>query len=191
MTEEPPEAALVARIHAGERAAENELAARFRSGLVLLLRRWTRDGALAEDLTHEALLVVIERLRREPLADPSRLGAFVRGIAHNLMLAGQRRDARRRTVAVGDQIDDFIDAGADPLDVAARAQEAALVRRVIAELPVARDRELLFRFYIADESKARICVELQLDAVHFNRVLHRARERLRALWLESGKGSVR
>ena len=45
-----------------------------------------------------------------------------------------------------------------------------------------RDREILFRFYLAEDDKERICRDLGLTAVHFNRVLFRARERFRELY---------
>lgn len=183
-------ATLAAQIHAGDRAAEAELVQRYRRGLVLLLRRWTGDHALAEDFAHEALLIAIERLRDRPLDDPDKLGAFLRGTAHNLVIAADRRSARRRTSLVGDDIDGFIDGAPGPFESAVRTQEATLVRQLIDELGVARDRELLSRYYIAGEPKSRICDELQLDVLHFNRVLHRARLRLRTLWLQSGTGKV-
>ena len=174
-------ASLAARIHAGEHAAEGELVTRYRSGLVGLLRRWTRDRALAEDLAQEALLVAIERLRSRALDDASKLGAFLRGTAHNLAIAARRRETRRQTSSASDLIDGVVDATADPLAAAERAQEAQLIHRLIGELSVPRDRDLLYRHYVAGEPKSRICEELGLDAVHFNRVLHRARVRLREL----------
>lgn len=181
------DASLAARIHAGEHAAEGELVTRYRNGLVALLRRWTRDRALAEDLAQEALLVAIERLRSRPLDDAAKLGAFLRGTAHNLAVAAQRRTARRQTSTASEFIDEFVDASADPLAAAERAQEAQLIQRLISELAVPRDRDLLYRHYVAGEPKSRICDELGLDPVHFNRVLHRARVRLREL-LDPGRG---
>jgi RNA polymerase sigma-70 factor (ECF subfamily) len=52
----------------------------------------------------------------------------------------------------------------------------------MAELPSARDRQLLYRFYLGEEDKERICVDLKLTSLQFNRVLHRARERFRELY---------
>jgi len=53
---------------------------------------------------------------------------------------------------------------------------------VIGELDGDRDRELLFRFYIAEEDKERLCEELGLTSLHFNRVLFRARQRYKELY---------
>ena len=59
------------------------------------------------------------------------------------------------------------------------------MRQVLAELGTERDREVLFRFYIAEQSSERICADLQLSAEHLYRVLHRARARYRKLFEQS------
>jgi RNA polymerase sigma-70 factor (ECF subfamily) len=45
---------------------------------------------------------------------------------------------------------------------------------MLDEMPAARDRELLLRFYLNDEEKEQICQELHLSHEHFNRVIFRA-----------------
>ena len=50
--------------------------------------------------------------------------------------------------------------------------------------PRARDREILVRFYLQEEEKDAICRDLALEADQFDKVLHRARARLKEL-LES------
>jgi DNA-directed RNA polymerase specialized sigma24 family protein len=52
---------------------------------------------------------------------------------------------------------------------------------MLDDLPTARDRDVLIRFYLNDESKEDICAALGLSDEHFNRVIFRARNRFRAL----------
>ena len=59
------------------------------------------------------------------------------------------------------------------------------MKRVLSEMPSDRDRQILFRFYIAEDEKDSICRDLDLTSLHFNRVLFRARERYRDLYLET------
>ena len=54
-------------------------------------------------------------------------------------------------------------------------------------MPVKRDREILTRFYVEDQDKDEICTALNLDSLHFNRVLFRARKRFRKI-LEKSAG---
>ena len=46
---------------------------------------------------------------------------------------------------------------------------------------VVRDREILRRYYLSDDDKQRICQDLQLTSAHFDRVLFRAKQRMREL----------
>jgi len=59
---------------------------------------------------------------------------------------------------------------------------------MLQEMPGARDRELLVRFYLNDEEKDAICQELNLSQEHFNRVIFRARNRFRELLEQRGFG---
>jgi DNA-directed RNA polymerase specialized sigma24 family protein len=70
-----------------------------------------------------------------------------------------------------------------------RAQNTKLVRQLLNELPVERDRELLERLYVQDQDKEEICQALGLDSLHFNRVLHRAKQRFRQLLLHAERRS--
>jgi RNA polymerase sigma-70 factor (ECF subfamily) len=69
-------------------------------------------------------------------------------------------------------------------------QRKLLARRVLAAMPSERDRTVLFRFYIADDDKERICEDLGLSSTHFNQVLFRARERFRSLLDEMGGSEI-
>jgi DNA-directed RNA polymerase specialized sigma24 family protein len=63
-------------------------------------------------------------------------------------------------------------------------ENAALVRQAIQDLGNDRDRQILLRFYIAEEDKDRIAADYGLTSLQFNRVLHRARQRYRELLLD-------
>jgi DNA-directed RNA polymerase specialized sigma24 family protein len=69
----------------------------------------------------------------------------------------------------------------EPLEDAQHWQQAA---RFLGAVTPTRDREILERFYLREESKEDICRSLSLSGLHFNRVIDRARGRFRAL-LES------
>jgi RNA polymerase sigma-70 factor (ECF subfamily) len=61
-------------------------------------------------------------------------------------------------------------------------EEVDLARQVLKEMTNERDIEVLFRFYIVEEEKELICADLGLTSLHFNLVLHRARQRYRELY---------
>ena len=58
---------------------------------------------------------------------------------------------------------------------------AQAVMAVLDELPTKRDRQILIRFYLDGVDKQQLCRELGLSPKHFDRVLMRARSRLRTI----------
>ena len=178
-----PSVELVHRIVSGDPAAEAELVQRFSRALSFLLKRLTRDEAAADDLYQETFRLVIEKVRGGELREAERLPGFVSSMARNLFLGSVRRSGRRQKWH-GDA--EATETAPDPapgqLTKLLTQERAATVRQVLAELRNDRDREILSRYYIADENKEDICRDLELTDLHFNRVLFRARERYRDLF---------
>jgi RNA polymerase sigma-70 factor (ECF subfamily) len=179
---------LVKRIGQGDRHAEEELVRRYQRGLVYLLKRRTRDPQLALDLAQETFRIALEKLRRSPIEQVERLAAYLRGTALNLASADGRKHARRGTTADSDAVDAAADAAAGPFDHVSTEQAQRLVRKLLEELPVPRDREILVRTYLNDEDKSSICDGLGIDSAHYNRVLYRAKQRFRELLTSAGAG---
>lgn len=174
---------LVQRIRGGDPRAEEELIARFGEGLTFLLRRWTRGHSDAEDLYQETFRLALEKIRRGEVRDPERLAGFLRSLARNLSIEHYRKAARRGAR------EEEVEAAADvtnpdtgQLGQLLRKEKVGLVRRLLGELGSERDRQVLFRFYIAEEDKESIRSDLGLTAPEFNLVLFRARRRYRDLY---------
>lgn len=173
---------LVHRIREGDRRAEEELLARFGEGMGFLLRRWTRDRDAADDLYQETFRLAIEKIRRGEVRDPERLPGFLRSLAKNLSTDHYRRDSKKEVRE--DDLESAADLSAqesEPVARLIREEKAALVRRLIGELPSDRDRQVLYRFYLAEEDKELIQADLGLSSPEFNMVLFRARRRYRDL----------
>lgn len=192
MSGEAPEgdlADLVRRIQAGAPAAESELVARFSRGLLLMLRRLVQNPALADDLHQETLALVLGKIRRGEVREPEKLAGFIRSTARNLFIADRRKEARYHPLDDGREEEGgarpelaLPDRGPVPLDRVLADEEARQVRRLLDELRFDRDRQLLLRFYVSDDSKEKICADLEIEPERFHQVLFRARERLRELW---------
>lgn len=183
---------LVRRIQAGDPAAENELVARFSRGLLLMLRRLVQNPALADDLHQETFALVLGKIRRGEVREPERLAGFIRSTARNLFIADRRKEARYSSLDGGREEDEgarpeLADQGPVPLDRVLADEEARQVQRLLDELRFDRDRQLLLRFYVSDDSKEEICADLGVEPERFHQVLFRARERLRELWERAEK----
>jgi len=182
----PPDAAadLVRRIRAGDAAAESDLVSRYGRGVSMLIRRTSRDASMVDDVFQQTFQTVLEKVRRGDLREPEKLSTFIGALARNLVIHHFRKVAAHRTSGSVEEVG-AADPAPGPLESLLRLERASIVRRVLAELPSERDREILFRFYIAEDEKDAICRDLDLTSLHFNRVLFRARERYRELYEET------
>lgn len=156
--------------------------AQLRERVLAFLRNELRDHALADDLCHETFRIVLERLARQPLEDPARLDAYLVQTARYLVIEHRKRAARQRT-ATGQQaaIDGMAHPGDDPGAQQQLEFRIRAVRRLLQEMRLPRDREILVRVYLHDQDKETVCRELGIDAEHYKRVLHRARQRFAEL----------
>ncbi len=182
-------AELVRRIRAGDAAAESELVARYGRGVTILIHRVSSDLSVVDDLYQQTFLIALEKIRRGDVREPERLSGFICSLARNLVIEHFRKAAARRSTGSLEGAR-AADAAPGALENLLRVEKASIVRRVLAELPSERDREILFRFYIAEDEKDSICRDLVLTSLHFNRVLFRARERYRDLYEETTRKRV-
>ncbi len=184
-------AELASRIRAGDERAEEELFERYRRGIALILNESLGSRAEAEDLFQETFRLSLEKIRRGELQDPRRLPQFLSSLARNLAIDYFRKKTRRRTDDGLGDVEAELEIQPSQYDRVARKEKAALALRVLRELRNNRYRELLYRFYIAEEEKEAICSDLGLSSLHFNRVLFRARQSYRELYLEAAAKGAR
>jgi RNA polymerase sigma-70 factor, ECF subfamily len=173
---------LVSRIRAGDQQAEAELVERYSDGVKIIIRRETGSASVADDLYQETFRIVIEKIRRGDVREPEKLSGFVCGVAKNLVIDYFRRAARQESIREAEEATFLPDPAPDQLEALLRKEQADIVRRVLKEMRNERDIQILFRFYLAEDKKEQICADLGLTSLHFNRVLHRARERYLELY---------
>ncbi len=172
---------LVNRVQNGDRAAETEMIERYSRGLRFLLRRKTRDTTLTEDFLQETWAIALVKIRENGLDNPKRLAGYLCGIANNLALGENRRVNRQRTSVNSEIVALIPDESSNPFRYVSRAEVCKQVRGLLENLTKERDREILERFYVREEDKESICKRLDVDGIHFNRVLYRARQRLKSV----------
>jgi RNA polymerase sigma-70 factor (ECF subfamily) len=180
---------LVRRVAAGERAAEAALLARFGRGVRALARRHCRpNDPAAEDIAQDVLIGVLERIRAGAIVDPLALPAYLRtAVVHAASAEYRRRRDRGGNLTV-DAVAELDSGEPGPPQRLDADQLAAALQRLLPELPVPRDREVLRRFYLLEQDKDTVCAELAIDEGHFHRVVHRARQRFREILTRHGIG---
>ncbi len=172
------------RIHAGDRSAESELVQKYSRPTQFMLQYRCHDPAQAEDLVQDTMTIVISHLRKSPLENPDALPKYIRQIAMNLFIGEYRKQQRQQTSPDQAAIEQTVAEQSSGYDVIHQQQVARAVHRMLAELPQQRDRQILRLFYLAEQDKSSICKRLALSAAHFDRVLYRAKQRLRKLYDE-------
>jgi len=175
---------LVARVRAGDPRAEERIVELYGRGVAVILDRHTNGRPEAEDLFQDTFRIGLEKLRRGELREPAKLPGFLAQIARSLAIEHYRKIARRKTDADSDAVLGAVAAGESPLAGLLARESSALVRHVLQDLANERDRQILLRFYIAEEDKDRISADYGLSSLQFNRVLHRARQRYKELLTE-------
>jgi RNA polymerase sigma factor (sigma-70 family) len=176
---------IVAAALTGDRQAESRMLIALRPGVLAVLRfgafhRWVD----AEDLTQETLHIVVERVRAKTIDDPRKVFAFAAATARNLALNAARKVLRQQTVVDSELVDELaqnMEMEQNELSDSDDRHLAESVAALLEELPTERDRRLLMRFYLDGTDKQQLCQELGLSPKHFDRVLMRARSRLRVI----------
>lgn len=154
-------------------------------GLRALILRRVRDPEVAADILQDAAVTTLEKLRSGEIAHPENLGGYLYRVAINHLRNHRRKDHTAQSSADG--LDDLREPEDDPeWRSVGRPQWAKAARRLLEEMPGARDRDVLVRFYLNDEAKEEICQEMRLSSEHFNRVIFRARNRFRELLEQHG-----
>jgi RNA polymerase sigma-70 factor (ECF subfamily) len=164
-----------------DRAAIEALIAKHYPGLRLLIQRRVGDAEAAADILNQAACTAWEKWQAGQVRRPEEIGGYIFQVAMNLL-----RNRRRKVVERSDRRVDSEVLGQLPADIEAtdrwlEKKMAARVKKILQELTSARDREILVRFYLQEEEKDAICRDLALAPDQFDKVLHRARARLKEL----------
>jgi RNA polymerase sigma-70 factor (ECF subfamily) len=167
---------LVERIRSGKSDGMQDLYQLFSRGIRFYLCRQLGPQEL-DDKVHDTFLVVVQAIRRGELREPERLMGFVRTIvrrqvaAHIDKVVQSRREQMdlESTMRVADPRE-------NPEETAIFRQRAELIRRVLDELSE-RDREILTRFYLREQSHEQICSEMALTETQFRLLKSRAKAR--------------
>lgn len=123
------EPTLAERIRRGDRAAEEDLVARFYRRVLLVAKVRLRDEQAACDVAQEVMFGVLRGLRQGRLNSHDHLAGYVLGTARNIINSSYR--SRRSEKAATEQL---VDHSAGPLEIAERDEQVDLIRLSLDEL---------------------------------------------------------
>jgi len=163
-----------------DRARIESLIAANYSGLRLLLRRRAGDADVAADLLNTAVSKAWENWQAGRLSHPEQIAGYVYQVALNLLRNHRRSTFERPEKRASPDALNSI-ASTDTEDAWTTARLAREVRRIVESMPIERDRLIVKRFYLDEEEKQSICRDMALDPLLFDKIVFRARDRLRNL----------
>jgi RNA polymerase sigma-70 factor, ECF subfamily len=136
------------------------------------------DPELVEDTYHNLMLTVATQIRKGDLREPERLAGYVKGIAHNHLFSLLRKPARR-CESLPEHFE-MVDTRPSAEAELSRKEMVGIARRILRSLPE-RDRQVLERFYLKEQSPEQIQTELKLTATQFRLIKSRSKARFAEL----------
>ena len=144
----------------------------------------------AEDLLQRTFEQAIKKIRSQGgLNDPSNLGGYLYRTAINLASAYWRTGRSQRHDSDSELISNISDEATPVEDRLDSDKLAGCVRELVQELRAPRDREVLERLYLREESRDAICESLNLTNKQLAQVLWRAHQRFRTILSKNGMPS--
>ncbi len=174
----------VRRIVARDADAESELVRRYEEGIAIIINRIVRNESVTQDLSQETFRIVLEKIRDGSVREPKRISGFICSVARNLAIDHMRKMRRVTNIEDADNLRPIRDPQPSPVEDILRRERAEMVRQALGELKSERDREVIFRYYIAEEDKAQICAVLGLNSQQFNSIIFRALKRYKELYIK-------
>jgi RNA polymerase sigma-70 factor (ECF subfamily) len=145
----------------------------------------------AEDLLQRTFEQAIKKIRSQGgLNDPSNLGGYLYRTAINLASAYWRTGRAQRHDSDSELISNISDEATPIEERLDNDKLASCVRELVQELRAPRDREVLERLYLREESRDAICESLNLTNKQLAQVLWRAHQRFRAILSKNGMPSI-
>lgn len=133
----------------------------------------------AEDAYHDLLLDVTNGIRHGALRNPECLAGYAQVIAHRKIVRHLRITMReRRTPSLEDIV--LRDSGPNPEQAAICAQNRDIAVCILKAMPT-RDREILSRFYVKEQTAQEIQAAMDLTETQFRLIKSRAKKRFEEL----------
>lgn len=168
--------ALVDSIRRNEAEGMEELYRVFSRGVRFYLCRQLGPQDL-DDKIHDTFLIVVQAIQRDELREPERLMGFVRTVVRRQVAAQIDRAVHiRREQADFDSTIPVTDHGRTPEEEAIIKQHEEVAEAVLRSISE-RDREILTRFYLMEQTQEDICGEMKLSETQFRLLKSRAKAR--------------
>ena len=172
------------RLASGDPETERHFIRYFGALLSIKLRSRLRSPAQVEDARQETFLRVMKALRQPGgIQSAGGFGAFVNSVCNNVLFEMYR--SHSKTTPLEEEAGAALpDSGIDAEMAVGLDQDRAHVRAIMETLPQ-KERQLLHWLFFEEADKDEVCRRLGIDRNYLRVLLHRAKQRFRAEFVES------
>ena len=130
-----------------------------------------------DDKVHDVFLIITQSIQRGELREPERLMGYVRTVVRRQVAAhiDSAVHARRNQQSI-DPAMTLSDHQPDPERRVIEQESQDVAMRMLSGLPK-RDREVLVRFYLQEQTAEEICRDMELTDTQFRLIKSRAKAR--------------
>ncbi len=178
---------LAEKITQGDSHASNAFVQMNYRWLLFIIRKKFSQSNNHEDIVQDSFMLVINKLQQGKVRETKAILGFLRTTAINIGFEYLRKDKKFTSAVDQEYLEMIEDAQDGILSTLIWNDKVKYVKQVMSELKVQRDKDILIKFYFHDQDKPAICEELNLSREHFDRVLYRAKQRLKQL-IDSDSG---
>jgi RNA polymerase sigma-70 factor, ECF subfamily len=183
------DAEYIKRLRAGDPSTEQHFVAYFEQLLRIKLRSRMLSSDQVDDLRQETFIRVIANLRKDGgIRQPERFGAYVNSICNHVLQEFYRSSVKNQPME--DAHMEIPDKVLDLEGMLVTKQSAQQVRRILDAMPK-RDRELLRAIFLEEKEKDSVCKEMGVDREYLRVLIHRAKDKFRALYEKGQMGVAR
>ena len=130
-----------------------------------------------DDRVHDTFLIVAQAIQRGDLREPERLMGYVRTIVRRQVAAQIEENVHSRKHQIDLEWGLAVhDAASNPEQNAIQRETQEIALKVLKSIS-ARDREILIRFYLEEQTPDQICSEMGLSETQFRLLKSRAKAR--------------
>ena len=173
--------AYVERLRDGDPLTEDHFVSYFEQLLRIKLRARMLSADTVDELCQETFSRVMAALRKQGgIQQPQGLGAFVNSVCTNVLLEFYR--ARSRTEPLEDFHLQKTDKVLDLEGLLVTRQSHEHISQVLGGLPK-KDQQLLRAIFLEERDKDEVCRIFKVDRDYLRVLLHRAKDRFKALYL--------
>ena len=178
----------VDRLRDGDPTTEHHFVSYFEQLLRIKLRARRLASDVVDDLRQKTFVRVIEKVRKDEVRQPERFGAFVNSTCNNVLLE-YYRDVHKSPQMDESQLE-TTDKVLDLEGMLVTKQSGERVRQILAEMPE-KDRLLLRAIFLEEKDKDEVCQELRVERDYLRVLVHRAKDKFRALYEKDRMGGAR